>query len=390
MTTMTSSAPVGNDGHWHYLDWLRVIAILILLFYHVGMMFVSWGWHIQNGDSSHTLEMIMGVLHRLRMPLLFVISGAGTAFALRRRSAGGYAWERAKKLFLPLVFGMFVIVPPQIYWERLFRHQFEGSYVAFYPSVLDFVAYPAGSFSWHHLWFIAYLFIYSLILLPLFLVLRRVRLSGLEKAMASPMLFLLALPLGFVEWKLRPLFPETHNLTHDWYLFCLYLLMFFYGFLMVIAPASLAYAERTRRGSLAVVVGLYTVYIFFREWIVPGLDSFLANLFTWCGILAMLGYGRKYLVAENALLSWAREVSYPFYIVHQTVIVGVGFWVLPHHWNLWLKFSVSAAAALGIAIVLVEIVRRIDWLRPCFGMKTRPRNAAPSLRPDQNGLTTAR
>lgn len=386
------TAPVGSDGHWHYLDWLRVIAIGILLFYHVGMMFVSWGWHIQNVDSSELLEAVMRVLHRLRMPLLFVISGAGTAFALRRRGALAYVWERTRKLFFPLVFGMLLIVPPQIYWERLFRGQFDGSYLDFYPSVFDFVPYPAGSFSWHHLWFIVYLFVYSVALLPLFLALRRMSLSGLERFLRSPGLFLLALPLGAIEFWLKPLFPETHNLTRDWYLLCLYGLMFAFGYLLVRFPASLAYAQQRRHLAAGMTVGIYVYYLVVRPlgWMSPVSDAFLANAFTWFGILAMLGYGRRYLVRENRFLRWAREVSYPFYIVHQTVIVGVGYWVLPQAWSLWFKFGLSAAASLLISIGAVEAVRRVPWLRPCFGMKALARSQAPRETTAQNGLTTAR
>ncbi|MEM1270777.1 MAG: acyltransferase family protein, partial [Bacteroidota bacterium] len=111
-----TSAPL-RPARRHDLDWLRVICITLLLYYHVGMIFVSWGFHIQSTETSALLEHIMLWMHRWRMPLLFFISGAGTRFALRKRSAGQYLGERWLRLQVPVLFGMFVIVPPQIYIE---------------------------------------------------------------------------------------------------------------------------------------------------------------------------------------------------------------------------------------------------------------------------------
>src|SRR5688500_1277660 len=153
---------------YDFLDWLRVIAIFVLLFFHTGMLFVGWGWHIRNAETIPALVWPMDIAHRLRMPLLFIIAGAGMWFAPKRRSAPQVAAERTSRLLLPLVAGMFLIVPPQIYFERVFRGQWEGGYVQFLlERVFQFQPYPQGDFSWHHLWFIAYLFVYALLLLPL-------------------------------------------------------------------------------------------------------------------------------------------------------------------------------------------------------------------------------
>src|SRR5688572_24200126 len=143
---------------YDFLDWLRVIAIFVLLFFHTGMIFVGWGWHIENADVITALERPMDIAHRLRMPLLFVIAGAGMWFALRSRSASQVLGERSLRLLLPLVVGMFVIVAPQVYMERVFRGDWQGGYAEFFfERVLRLEPYPAGDFSWHHLWFVAYL-----------------------------------------------------------------------------------------------------------------------------------------------------------------------------------------------------------------------------------------
>ena len=167
MNTLTSPT-VSN--RYDFLDWLRVIAIFVLLFFHTGMIFVGWGWHIENAETLTALQFPMGIAHRLRMPLLFVIAGAGMWFALGNRHGGGMVRERSLRLLLPLVAGMLLIVPPQIYFERLFRGQWDGGYLAFYfERVLQLQPYPKGDFSWHHLWFVAYLYVYVFLLLPLLL-----------------------------------------------------------------------------------------------------------------------------------------------------------------------------------------------------------------------------
>ncbi len=151
---------------YDFLDWLRVIAIFVLLFFHTGMIFVGWGWHVMNDQRIESLVIPMDISHRLRMPLLFVIAGAGMWFALQRRTGGQLLKERTVRLLFPLIIGMFLIVPPQVFYERLFQGQWHGGFLQFFwERTLQFRPYPAGDFSWHHLWFIVYLYVYVPLLL---------------------------------------------------------------------------------------------------------------------------------------------------------------------------------------------------------------------------------
>ena len=183
------------------LDWLRVVAIAILHAFHVGMMFNTWPWHLKNAETLPVLEGPMELLHLVRMPLLMVIAGIATALALERRGAGACARDRVKRLLVPLLFGILVIVPPQIYVERVAAGAFTASYLAFYPTVLELEPYPeGGSLSWHHLWFVAYLFVYCALALPLFAWLAtpggKRLLAALERAWARGYLAALVLPLA--------------------------------------------------------------------------------------------------------------------------------------------------------------------------------------------------
>ncbi|HEV8442456.1 MAG TPA: acyltransferase family protein, partial [Steroidobacteraceae bacterium] len=158
---------MNQTQRYEFLDWLRVIAIFVLIFFHTGMLFVGWGWHITNDQVIESLQRPMDLAHRLRMPLLFVIAGAGMWFALQRRSGAAFGRERTLRLLIPAIIGMFLIVPPQIYIERIAHGEWHGGYLDFFTHrVLQFQPYPAGNFSWHHLWFVVYLYVYALLLLP--------------------------------------------------------------------------------------------------------------------------------------------------------------------------------------------------------------------------------
>jgi surface polysaccharide O-acyltransferase-like enzyme len=377
---------MNQTQRYEFLDWLRVIAIFVLIFFHTGMLFVGWGWHITNDQVIESLQRPMDLAHRLRMPLLFVIAGAGMWFALQRRSGAGFTRERTLRLLIPAIIGMFLIVPPQIYIERIAHGEWHGGYLDFFiHRVLQFQPYPAGNFSWHHLWFVVYLYVYALLLLPLMLWWRKAR----PVLKPGAWILLLALPLGLNETLLKPIFPETHNLVHDWYIFIHYLLLTVYGFALASSPASWDWLAKFRRVALAIALtitiggmSLINAGVFVRG---KPVDLMFANVFTWTWIMVFLGFGRQYLSFGNRLLSWARDASYPIYILHQTVIILIGYFVIRQPWAPWTKYWVVAASTLVTCVLLYEfLVRRVSVLRFAFGMKRH----APKVVSYSPALTT--
>lgn len=366
---------------YDFLDWLRVIAIFVLFFFHTGMIFVGWGWHIVNRQALPILQWPMDVAHRLRMPLLFVIAGAGMWFALRRRDKVQFLRERTKKLLLPLIIGMFVIVPPQIYFERLLHGQWSGGYVKFYiDRVLEFRPYPSGNFSWHHLWFVLYLYVYIILLLPIALWWKRFPI----RIAPGAWLFLLGIPLGINEAVLKPLYPETHNLVSDWYVFNHYLLLTAYGYFIASTPGAWRWLSDFRRWSL--IMGI-VVSVLLIALLVTGaarhdsiIDSVGSNIFTWLWVMVFLGYGYRHLSFANPLLMWAREASYPIYIWHQTAIVAMGYYVVQYPWGPWMKYFVILFSSMGLCLVIYEgSVRRFALSRVAFGMTGRRRGRSPII-----------
>jgi glucans biosynthesis protein C len=372
----------------HDLDWLRAIAILILLFYHTGMLFVPWDWHIKNNEVSNSFRYWMLWLHEWRMPLLLFISGAGTYMALGKRTTRQFASERFRRLFIPLVFGMFVIVPPQIYYEHINAF---NSYWDFYKTVFNFIPYPEGSFSWHHLWFIWYLFVYSLMAIPLLIYLRSEKSKSfkekLSRWMQHPLvlLFLPMLIITITQVTLRPYFPdETHAFIDDWAFFMFYGSFFIFGMISY-SDLRIWNAFSKNRKSLLwaavlLLIPFYTLYLSFRgiielpysREILQLIFDVLATFVAWFWVAVVIAYAQKYLNKPHKFLSHLNEGLYPFYILHQTVIIFVGYYICQLDWGIAAKFwSVSLLTMVSCIGIYLLIIRPFNVLRFLFGMKPR-------------------
>jgi len=390
---MTSENNPNPTGQRRFdLDWLRVLAFGILIFFHTGMVFVPWAFRVKNAEHIAALEPVMAFLHAWRLPLLFLVSGAAVRLALGSRSAGGFARERLRRLGWPLLFGILVIVPPQIYFERLQEHAFAGSYIAFYPHFFEGIA-PVGNFSWEHLWYVAYVLVFSLVCLPLLTFLRGRGKGLLTRAtdiLARPGGLLLLVPLPvFIILTLRRAWPESDNLVADWYNVAFSLTLFLYGYAIYSSERLLAAIERQRAVTLAVGITSYLVYRALVEsaTVFPyPLFALVGALFVIAWLLALIGYAARYLRRAGPVLRYATEAVYPFYILHQTVIVVLAFYVTQWDLRAWSKFLLVSLGTFAITWAIYEgIIRRIGVLRPCFGLKPAARPAAAGLAAAESG-----
>lgn len=366
----------------YFLDWIRVMAFGVLIFYHSGMFFVSWGWHIKNNQIVEGHQVWMSLVNPWRLSLLFFISGVGVSFAMKSRTAGAFVGERTRRLLLPLIFGMLVIVPPQIYFERLQSHTFTGSYGAFYPSVFEFVAYPEGSFSWHHLWFVAYLWVYSIVATPLFVWLKKHPVRWFSSSFGwADFLKLLCFifPLMVTYALLKPHWKITHNLTSDWYNLVLSFLFFVYGYFIGTQPQSWDLIEKYRKTFLFIAVFLmvfsksYDAFIGAipenQTWVF-WMNGALKMTFVWGVILAICGFAKHHLNFDNRFVQYTNRAVYPFYILHQTITVTIGYFIADYQWNSELKFLLLVAGTFGIAWGIYHfLIRPFAWSRALFGVK---------------------
>jgi peptidoglycan/LPS O-acetylase OafA/YrhL len=387
-STNIEQPATSNHERRHDLDWLRLIAIAILLFFHTGMWFNQWDWHVKNSETTTTFQYWMIWSHYFRMPLLLFISGAGTYMALGKRTSKQFAGERFRRLFIPLLFGMFVVVPPQIYYEHI------KEYVAFwdfYKTVFNFIPYPQGSFSWHHLWFIIYLFVFSLLAIPLLRFLRSHR-SGKVK---DTLLHLLGSPAGILmipsvfilitQIVLRPYFPEeTHALVNDWAFFTFYFLFFVMGIICYSNPQLWQAIGNSRKhlliAMLVALIPFYICYFHFRGLItLPMTIDFIETTFdvaaiflSWFTVITIIAWGQHYLNKPHPWLSIVNEGLYPFYILHQTVIIMIGYYICQLDWSISAKYwTIALLTLISCAGFYLLLIRPFNVMRLLFGMKAK-------------------
>jgi len=362
-----------NKERRYDIDWIRVIVFDILIVYHVGMFFVDWGWHIKNDVIVDWIKTPMLFINQWRIPILFVVSGMGTRFAFSYRSGGLYAKERFTRLFIPLVFGMLVIVPPQVYYERLTQGLDYTSYLNFYPHYFNGI-YPDGNFSWHHLWFLPYLLIMSLLATPIFLSLRKegnTIVSLCRKAITTTpfLLYLAVIPLFLIELLLHDKYPITHALVGDWYALLFYFILFVIGYILICCSSAFWDAVlKIRYATLGLGIASYVI---FRNLEVSGAThDFLKVLNMWSWILAIFGFAAKYLNHESATIKYRNKAVYPFYILHQTITLICGYYLIntPIHYG-WKMFIMVVVTFVGSWLIYEFIILRVPFIQPLFGVK---------------------
>lgn len=396
-----------QNGRRHDLDWLRALAILALLFFHSAMPFVAeWDWHIRNAETSNLLLELNFFVSRFRMALLFVIAGVATQFLLRSRTPCAFLRDRVKRLLVPLLAGVLIIVPPQVYFERLADGVVTGSFVAFWPRTLQLRPYPAGDTSYHHLWFTLYLFLYGVMLAPVMAFARTTRgqslLATARAAIATHGLHGLALPIIGVYAAAVHRFSGAQNIVDDVPMFVVYFLYYASGWLIGNDDAIWARIAGRRRGAFTFAV-LALLVINAVRWNdqSPTGDTLVAFAWralqaahAWAWVLTLLGYGRVWLNRDHAVLRWARDASYPFYILHQTVIVVIAFYVVQTPEPVITKFLFTSLVSLAVTLALYEtLVRPSNAVRWIFGMNplplARPRSAAPQPHSRETGAVLA-
>ena len=361
------------------LDWLRVGVFALLIIYHVGMFFVPWGWHLKNDVIYPDLRWPMLFVNQWRLPILFVISGMGTYYAFSSRSPGQYATERLKRLGIPLVFGMLLIIPPQVYMERLATGAYQGSFFEFMAGPAFEGIYPAGNFSWHHLWFLPYLLLFSLLLARPFRSIkdRPGKLvawcrSSLEAGWGW---LLFIIPLYLYEAFLEPFFNVNHALVGDWFALANYGTLFLYGFLLIACgPYFWGHVIKHRKRNLLLglvsFTGLIVLWQFsdstLRHFTEAGLKVF--NLWTW--IFVIFGYAAVFLNRPSSLLSYCNRAVYPFYILHQTVTVVLAYFLMDRDWGFWAEFGLLTLGTFGVSLLIYQfVILPVRPLHPLFGLK---------------------
>jgi hypothetical protein len=391
------------------LDWVRICAFGLLIFYHVGMYYVTWDWHVKSPHASTAVEPLMLLTNPWRLSLLFLISGVATAYLLDRRGKStrqGFLGQRSIRLLTPLIFGMAVIVPPQSYLEVVEKLSYAGSYLDFLK--LYFSAYHGfcrGSDclilpTWNHLWFVAYLWVYTVVLYAIIRVIPEVTQwlrNALERTLSGAGVLIWPVAfLAFARVALIDAFPPNHALAGDWYNHVTYGMTFLLGFALAGTVKPWTALERVRWTSFVLAIAGWAFLVTYTS--VYGADNsptppHLLMLFRrvvfgaeqWLAIAAVLGFARRHLNHDNAARRYLTAAIFPVYILHQTIIVVLAHALKPVELlpavEGPLLIVVTAAACLGG----YEVIRRVTILRPLFGLPAARTDARAAMTAAQKG-----
>ena len=395
-----------TSNRLYFLDWVRILAFLLLILYHVGMYYVSWDWHVKSPNASDAIEPLMMLSSPWRLGLLFLISGAASSFLLAKLGSGKFMRQRSVRLLVPLLFGMLVVVPPQPYFEVLEKVAYQGSYLDFMRLYIS----GYGDFcrgtdcldlpTWNHLWFVAYLWVYTLLLGAAILALGA-RFDRLAATIAAPLqgwklILLPAAVLGIVRVALLPHFPTTHGLFDDWYNHAHSFSLFVLGAMLARHGGAWAHMNAARWHALGLALacwGVMSVYYSIPESMTKHPDvaywyqlmRMVYALCAWSAIVAVCGFANRHLNRDHASRRYLTEAVFPVYIAHQTLIVAMAHWMKPATLDPAVEFFILTILTLCFSFGIYEVVRRVRVLRPFFGLGSPlpPGPAADAKSPPQ-------
>ena len=371
----------------HGMDWLRIGAFALLILYHIGMVFVPWPWHVKIAQPLEWVAIPMRLTNSWRLPLLFLVSGyASAALFAKLGGAGAFVRSRSARLLIPLIFGIVVVIPPQPWIDLTGQHGYSHGLVHFWLhdyfrfGALDGIILP----TWQHLWFVAYLWVYTLLAAAVMAwVPERVRATiadGAAQWLAGWGMLIVPFAGWMVIFILSPNEHETHALFDDGPTHAHYLIPFAVGWLLRVRPGLFAAVARCWRVALILAVAAFgfVTWVELRwpgntpspDWVWAAFD--VARLVQgWAAIIALVGIADRFWNHDHPKRAMLAEAVFPFYIVHQTIIVVTGWYLLQAGVGTLAFFLILLAATVAGCWLFYAIGRSIGWLRPLIGLQRR-------------------
>jgi glucan biosynthesis protein C len=376
-----------NKTRLHYLDWLRVLALFGVFIFHTARPFDFIYWAVNNPERSLYATFFVVFLYPWGMPLFFMISGAGTFFALKRRSYRQYIVERLQRLLIPYIIGAILLTPIQGYFEIIHKKLYSGTFIDFITdgTVLQYFVVRFRDVGWgprvfgawgFHLWFLGFLFLYSLMAIPIIRWLNGESGSRFTDFLVKLVskragIFLWVIPLALTQIVLNPYFPNQN----DWAEFFYQFLFFVYGYILFSDHRFLKALKKDWKIFLVLslvssVLVLSTVSSGFTDSIsVPrSLTALLIrwgvySINSWVWIVSLIIFGMRYLDYENNWLKYCKKAVMPFYLIHHPVIIGIAFYVVQWDVSMVIKILSVFCGSFLITLGMFELLfKRINLL----------------------------
>jgi surface polysaccharide O-acyltransferase-like enzyme len=369
------------------MDWLRIGAFLLLILYHVGLAFGPWRFEIKVAEPRDWVAIPLLATNAWRLPLLFLVSGYASAALLQRQPAiGAFTRSRLARLGLPLLFGILLLNTPQPWVALVTQHGLKQSFgdfflhTYFHPQDIDGIKVP----TWMHLWFVVYLLAYTLLLggMLRFLPGLTRRLGHALERLVGEWRFL-PLPIVYVflvRHFLPPGWTDTHGLVDDWSAHAVYLPAFALGLLLQRSALLQQSVERWWKvAAVAALLAYAVVVVVELNW--PGLTplppqvttpyELVRSVLLWGGVIALVGAANRFLNHDHLWRATLAEAVFPLYLIHQTIILVVGYWLLTTPTSALLRFVILVAATFLGSLAFYFVGREIGWLRRWIGLKPR-------------------
>lgn len=373
------------------LDWLRVLVFGLLIFYHVGMLYAEgWGYHYKSSYSSKFLTYIMLWSNQWRMSLLFLISGAAVSFLLAKQSWWTFIAKRVPLLLLPLIFGMLVVVVPQVYVEANskgiidcanFWHFWYAYLDQTSPEFANHKTLGAMQLTWNHLWFLPYLLAYTLLIWLIYPLLSVTLLLPVWRWLANKtsMFVVVILPIivSFILGKLLDENnPVTHNFVHDWFNHARSLLVFLIGFVLVRMPLIWSRFSSLRWLFLPIAMLTYGYILFSFNGGSLGDGAFaktIKRIFWtangWFWMLTLIAWGQHWFTKSNPVLGYLNKGVFCFYILHQTLIIVIAYWLVPKQLGAGIESVLIIVLVIIGCVVLYEVIKRLPLVPILLGVQ---------------------
>jgi glucan biosynthesis protein C len=364
----------------YYIDWLRIIATIGIFLFHNSRVYDLEDWHIKNAQTTLGATQFVEFMNMWMMPLFFILSGAAVYYSLKSRSAGSFLKERFFRIMVPwFVTGIFVMAPPQVYLERLSHGQFDGNFLQFIPHYFDGLYGFGGNFAWMgmHLWYLMLLSLFSVILLPLFLPRIRTGFSPLQsiavklgKPWVLPLLWVPVAAAALLSSAVGLGFTEQMG---SWDILS-YAVFFILGYTLFASPGLQEAVKKQGGWFLLAAVVFSALHLFLKFSVRPSFyeDIDIRLFATWGWIVGLFWLGGRFLNFTNRFLAHVNEMVLPFYILHQTVIVIVAYFVVQTGLAIPFKYSITVIISFAVIVAIYElIVRRVGVLRFLFGMRRK-------------------
>ncbi len=406
-TSITGSLfhpPEKNEHHEiitrrYDIDWLRSIAFILLIFYHIGMYYVAdWQWHVKSAFQSDALKHLMLIVNPWRMPLIFLLSGMALSLVEPKMSWRRLFKMRLLRVFFPLLIGMYLIVPPQLYIELMSKEGLSASYLEFmrfYVTITTerYTNHQHGSLgllTWNHLWYLAYLWCYTLVYLGLKPALTHIH-WGKRPGKYSPALlfFILVCALAVYKILLAPNYPQNYALAGDWYSHALYFTIFLAGYTLAKQKSTWDKIIRYRSGFAALAITHALPFLALANGSVgnwlrhSGMNNeqamtliahhlfmpWVSSVYTLACIMSAVAYAGAYLNKPSKSLRYMNEAILPCYILHQTVIIILTAALSCLSLGPIMEPLIMIALTFAICATLYPLIKRNNITRFIFGMK---------------------